>query len=125
MTVPFAYVATDLFAGSSSPLQKCIKRVEAFEPATQDFFVWQALFAPTFEHAINPHRFPPLKSGVVQIGVVNHLADFRNRSIRNGEAFRQRFKRAVVPVVREFSVEHVEWDGVRNRIRSGRKNKSW
>src|SRR5438132_4256370 len=125
MTVPFAYVATDLFAGSSSPLQKCIKCVEAFEAATQDFFVWQALFGPTFEHTINSYRFDALESRIVEIRVVDHLANLRDWFVCNRKTFRERFERAVIAMMREFGIEHVEGNGVWNSVCTRRKNKFW
>src|SRR5260370_34464930 len=57
-----------------TPLQKCVQCIETLEAPAQDFLVWQSFPCPTFQNTIDPDRFHPLKSGVVQIGVMNHLS---------------------------------------------------
>src|SRR6266480_7821723 len=100
----------------SSALEKRVERVEALEAAPQNFFIWQALLRPTFEHSIDTDRLDALKSRIVEVGVVNHLANLRERLVGNRKAFCERFERAVIAMVREFGVEHIErnciWVGV-------------
>src|SRR5438477_233173 len=116
MTVLFVYVAADLFAGVSSPLQKRVQCVEAFKAPSQDFFVGQSLLCPTFENTIDPDRFNSLKSGIVQIGVVDHLTNLRDHFVRDRKTPHERLESAVVAMVRELSIKHVKWDRARHSV---------
>src|SRR5438874_5462048 len=116
MTVLFVYVAADLFAGASSPLQKRVQCVEAFKAPSQDFFVGQSLLCPTFENTIDPDRFNSLKSGIVQIGVVDHLTNLRDHFVRDRKTPHERLESAVVAMVRELSIKHVKWDRARHSV---------
>src|SRR6266576_7087957 len=87
-----------LFAVRKSPssaLEKRVECLEAFEASPQDFFVRQSFPCPTFQDTINPDRFDPLESGVVQIRVVDHLPnfrhDFRSEERRVGKECRSRW----------------------------------
>src|SRR5437588_2650061 len=106
----------------SSPLQKCVERVEALKASAQNLLIRQPLFCPTLEHAVYAHTFDPLKFGVVQISVMNHFANFGDGFIRDGETLGECLKRAAVAMVREFSVQHVERNGFRNGLSSGREH---
>src|SRR5260370_33127197 len=99
----------------SSLLQECVESIKAFKAATEDFFVGQSLLRPTLQDAIDSHTFDALKSRVIQIGVMNHFADFRDGFIGDGKTLRERLKRAAIAVVRKCRVQHVE----RNRLRDG------
>src|SRR5437762_1231291 len=116
MTVLFVYVAADLFAGVSSPLQKRVQCVEAFKAPSQDFFVGQSLLCPTFENTIDPDRFNSLKSGIVQIGVVDHLSNLRDHFVRDRKTPDERLESAVVPMMRELSIKHVKRDGAGHSV---------
>src|SRR5205823_95385 len=85
-------------------------RIEAFESPPQDFFVGQSLLCPTFEHTINPDRFHSLKSGVVQIGVVDHLPDLRYYFVRDRKTPDERLESAVVAMVGKLSIKYVKRD---------------
>ena len=76
--------------------------------ALQDFFVRKSLFRATFQDTIDSNTFGPLKLVVLQIGIVNHLADFLNRFVSNHEPFRERFKITVAADMRKLDVKHVE-----------------
>src|SRR5437773_5746383 len=107
----------------SSALQECVKRVEAFEATPQNFFIRQALLRPTFEHAINSYRFNPLKSGVIQIRVVDHLPYLRYCFVRDRKTPDERLESAVVAMVRELGIKHVERDRARDSVCTWREYK--
>src|SRR5882724_8365504 len=94
----------------SSALQECVERVEAFEAPPQDFFVGQSLLCPTFQHTINPNRFNSLKSGVVQIGVVDHLPNLGRHLVGDRKTPDERLESAVVAMVGKLSIKHVKRD---------------
>src|SRR5204862_7809785 len=102
-----------LFAVRKSPssaLEKRVECLEAFESPPQDCFVGQSLLCPTFEHTINPDRFHSLKSGVVQIGVVDHLPNFCYYFVRDRKTPDERLESAVVAMVGKLSIKHVKRD---------------
>src|SRR5262249_33499931 len=70
-------------AARSSALQKGVQRVEAFEAAPQNFFVRQSFPSPAFENAIDANAFVPLKLIVIQISIVDHLANLRDDFVRD------------------------------------------
>src|SRR2546423_15689157 len=98
----------------SSALQERVKRPEAFKAAAQDFFIRQSLFRPSFENAIDSDAFGPLKFFVFQVGVVNHFADFADRSVSDRETIDQRFELAIVADMRVLAIHHVARYGLRN-----------
>src|SRR2546421_8608919 len=104
----FAEFATELVAGNSPALQKRIERIEALKTATQNFIIRQSFFCPTLEDAINADAFQALKLVVLQIGIVNHLADLLSRFVSNCESLPERFESAILVDMRKFGVEHVE-----------------
>src|SRR5207247_297416 len=108
-----------LFAVRKSPssaLEKRVECLEAFEASPQDFFVGQSFLCPTFQDTINPDRFDPLESGVVQIRVVDHLPNFRHDFVGDRKTPDQRLESAVVAMVRELSIKHVKWDRARHSV---------
>src|SRR2546430_3418950 len=107
----------------SSALQECVERVEAFEAPAQDFFVGQSFLCPTFQDTINPDRFDPLESGVVQIRVVDHLPNFRHDFVGDRKTPDERLESAVVAMVRELSIKHVERDRARHSVCTWREYK--
>src|SRR5437773_1466256 len=109
----------------SSALQECVKRVEALEATPQNFFVRQALLRPTFEHAINSYRFNPLKSGVIQIRVVDHLPNLRYHFIRDRKTPGERLESAIVAMVRELGIKHVKRDRARHSVGTWREYEFW
>src|SRR5205085_66956 len=92
----------------SSALQKSIEPVESEKAAGENLVVRDAGFAPAFKDAIQAEALDALKLRVLQINIVDHLADFAQRLVFNREASEQRFERATLVVVRELHVEHVE-----------------
>src|ERR1700756_2593088 len=84
-----------LLPANSSAVQECVERVKALEPVIQNLLVSQSLFCPPFEHAIDSQAFDALKFCVVQIGVMNHLRNFRDSFVSEGETFYQSLKCAV------------------------------
>src|SRR5437016_9949212 len=100
----------------SSALQECVERVEAFEAPAQDFFVGQSFLCPTFQDTINPDCFDPLKFGVVQICVVDHLPYLRYCFVRDRKTPDERLESAVVALVRELGIKHVERDRARDSV---------
>ena len=70
--------------------------------------VRQSFPGPPFQDSIDADAFRPFEFLIVEIGIVNHLADFVHGFVPDAEAFDKRFKRAVIPAVREVSVEHVK-----------------
>src|SRR5436305_10324238 len=78
---------------------KTVERVEALEAAPQNLFIRQPFFRPTFEHSVDPDRFDTLKSRIVEVGVMYHLANFRDRLVRNRKALCERFERAVIAMM--------------------------
>src|SRR5438128_10187261 len=115
-----------LFAVRKSPssaLGTRVEWIEAFEAAPQASIVRQSVPCATFQDTINPDRFDPLESGVVQIRVVDHLANLRDRFVRNRKTFRERFERAVVPMMREISIKHVKWDCASHTVCTWREDK--
>src|SRR5438034_10982270 len=109
----------------SSALQECVKRVEALEAPPQDFFVGQSFLRPTFENTIYPDRFHSLKSGVVQICVVDHLPYLRYCFVRDRKTPDERLESAVVAMVRELGIKHVERDRARDSVCTWREEKLW
>src|SRR2546430_8396101 len=107
----------------SSALQECVERVEAFEAPAQDFFVGQSFLCPTFQDTINPDRFDPLESGVVQIRVVDHLPNFRHDFVGDRKTPDERLESAVVAMVRELSIKHVERDRAGHNVCTWREYK--
>jgi len=65
-----------------------VKTVEHSETVSQQIAVAHSSFSPTFEDAIDADRFDPLKSRIVQVGIVNHFPDLAHGSIANSETFR-------------------------------------
>src|SRR6266480_5439854 len=115
-----------LFAVRKSPssaLEKRVECVEAFEASPQNFFVGQSFLCPTFQDTINPDRFDPLESGVVQIRVVDHLANFRHDFVGDRKTPDERLESAVVAMVRELSIKHVERDRARDSVCTWREYK--
>src|SRR6266480_484602 len=115
-----------LFAVRKSPssaLEKRVECLEAFEASPQDFFVRQSFPCPTFEHTIDPDRFDPLKSGVVQIRVVDHLPNFRHDFVGDRKTPDERLESAVVAMVRELGIKHVERDRARDSVCTWREYK--
>src|SRR6266481_5429988 len=108
---------------NSSALQECVERVEAFEAPPQDFFVGQSFLCPTFQDTINPDRFHSLKSGVVQIGVMDHLPYLRYCFVRDRKTPDERLESAVVAMVRELGIKHVERDRARDSVCTWREYK--
>src|SRR5260370_30842129 len=106
----------------SSALQECVECLEAFEAPPQDFFVGQCFLRPTFQDTINPDRFNPLEFGVVQICVVDHLPYLRYCFVRDCKTPDERFESAVVAMVRELGVKHIEWNCIWNGVSSWRKD---
>src|SRR3954447_19375104 len=96
---------------TSSPLQEGVKRVEAFEAAPQDFFIRQPFFSPAFQDPIDPNAFRPPEFFVLQVGVMNHLADFPDGFVVDAKTPRKSLERAILAGVRELGVEHVERNG--------------
>src|SRR5262249_7378816 len=78
---------------------------------------------PTFENTIDPNCFNALKSRVIQIRFVDHLTNLRYRFVRNRKTPDKRLESAVVAMVRELSIQHVEGDGARHSIRTWREHK--
>src|SRR6266513_4407193 len=109
----------------SSALQECVERAEAFESPPQDFFVGHSFLCPTFQDTINPDRFDPLESGVVQICVVDHLPHLRHCFVRDRKTPDERLESAVVAMVRELSIKHVERDRARHSVCAWREEKLW
>src|SRR5438046_6220544 len=97
-----------LFAGNSSPLQKCVERVEALKTATQNLLIGKSFFCPTLEHTINSDALGALKFVVIEIGIVNHFSHLVDDLVLDPEPFEQCLERAVISLMREFTVEHVE-----------------
>src|SRR5436190_20051911 len=115
-----------LFAVRKSPssaLEKRVECLEAFEASPQDFFVRQSFSCPTFQDTINPDRFDPLESGVVQIRVVDHLPNFRHDFVGDSKTFDESLESAAVAMVRELSVEHVKRDRAGHGICTWREYK--
>src|SRR5262249_55089290 len=106
----------------SSSLQKCVKRIEAFETTPQNFFIGQSLLRPTLEDAIDSNAFAPLKFIVIEISIVNHFCDLLGSFVLDPESPDQRFKGAVVSIVREIAVQHVEREHTSVRRKFGFKN---
>src|SRR2546423_7000903 len=98
----------ELFAKNSSALKKRVKRVKAYKAPPQDFLVRQPFFGATFQDAIDADAFNSLKLVVLQIGIVNHLADFLNCFVSNREALRKRFEIAIAADMRNFGVDQVD-----------------
>src|SRR3954463_5299987 len=109
---------------TSSPLQERVKRVEAFEAAPQDFFVRQPFFSPAFQDPIDANAFRPLEFFVLQVGVMNHLADFPNAFVADRKTPGEGLERAILAGVRELGVEHVERNGGRSRRNPARKGEA-
>src|SRR6266487_5095310 len=107
----------------SSALQECVECVETFEAPPQNFFVGQSFLCPTFQDTINPDRFDPLESGVVQICVVDHLPHLRHCFVRDRKTPDERLESAVVAMVRELSIKHVERDRTRHSVCTWREYK--
>jgi hypothetical protein len=78
------------------------------ESAPQGLLIGNSLPAPTFENAVDPNAFDPLKPLVVEIGIVNHFADRLDDFVPNAEALNQSLKSAIVAPMCEIGVEHVE-----------------
>jgi hypothetical protein len=76
--------------------------------APQDLLVGNVFSAPTFENPIDTDAFGPLKLVVAQIGIVNHFRDFAGSFVLNSKSPDQRFERAIIPIVREIALQHVE-----------------
>src|SRR6266513_1452247 len=115
-----------LFAVRKSPssaLEKRVECLEAFEASPQDFFVRQSFPCPTFQDTINPDRFDPLESGVVQIRVVDHLPNFRHDCVGDRKTPDECLESAVVAMVRELSIKHVERDRARHSVCTWREYK--
>src|SRR2546423_5300392 len=106
----------------SSPLQKCVQCVEALKTTTQNFVIGHSFFCPALEDAINANTFDSLEFRVVQIGVVDHFADFCDGFIRDGKTLRESLKRAAIAMMREFGVQHVEGNRFRHGLSSWCKN---
>ena len=85
--------------------------------------VRQSFPGPPFQDSIDADAFRPFEFLIVEIGIVNHLADFVHGFVPDAEAFCKRFKRAVIPAVREVSVQHVERNNATTRPNFGRENK--
>jgi hypothetical protein len=105
-------------------MEKGVERVEAFKAAPQNFVVGQTLFRPPFQHAIDPDGFGLLKFIVVQIGIMNHFADFPEGFVADRKLFGKGLKGAVLAHVRKLRIEHVERDCFRIRWDFGRENKT-
>src|SRR5256886_17473123 len=96
-------LGSQLFAlrnSPSSPLQKCVERVEALKTTAQNFVIGHSFFCPALEDAINANTFDSLEFRVVQIGVVDHFADFCDGFIRDGKTLRESLKRAAIAIMR-------------------------
>src|SRR5262249_49530896 len=87
---------------------KRIQRVKALKPAPEDLLVGNVFSAPAFENAIDTDAFGPLKLVIAQICIVNHFRDFADSFVLNSKSPDQRFKRAIVPIMREIALQHVE-----------------
>src|SRR5881394_3822748 len=101
---------------NSSALQKGVERVEAFKAAAQNFFIRHSFFRPSLKDAIESDAFGLLKFFVLEVGVMDHLADFPDGFVADGKAFCECLVGAVFVHVRKLGIEHVE----RNRFRSRR-----
>src|SRR5712691_3450756 len=85
-----------------------MERVEALQSATHNFLIVHAFLRPAFQHAIDPDALVTLKFVVIEIGIVNHFSDLADDLVLDPEPFYQRFECAVVTLMRELTVEHVE-----------------
>src|SRR6266446_9812883 len=107
----------------SYPMQKCVERVEALPASPQNLLVGQSFSRPAFEDSIKPDALGPFKFFIVEIGVVNHLADFLHSLVPEVETFHERFEGAIVSAMRKITVKHVERDKPAAGRLFGRENK--
>ena len=69
-----------------------------------------------------PTAFVPLKFVVIEISIVDHFCDLRDSFVLNSESPYQRLKSAIVSVMREIAVQHVEREHARGlAVRSDSK----
>ena len=97
--------------GLSFP-QLLVETLETIDAFFQQARVGDVAPGPTGEDGIDPEAFRALKFSVFEIGVVYHFRDFQNRFVGNAEALHECFEGAVVAVMRELDVGHVEGQGV-------------
>src|SRR5438477_13077456 len=92
----------------TSFFQLLIKTLKTFAATLQKFLVAQSTSGPALEHLVDANTFGPLKLPVFQVSVVNHFGDFPHGPIGNSESLDQRFESAVIAMMREFHVGHIE-----------------
>jgi hypothetical protein len=85
-----------------------MERFKAFEAAPQNFLIGEALFRPTFKHAVDSDALVPPELAVIEIGVVNHFANLLEVFVLNSKTLGQRFERAIVALMREIRIKHIE-----------------
>src|SRR5437773_4589819 len=122
-------LGSQLFAlrnSPSSPLQKCVERVEALKTAAQNLVIGHSFFCPTFQHPVNPDALRALELLVFEISIMNHFGDFPDRLVLNTEAANQRLECAAIAVMGELHVHHIEWKdlAIRGNCRGENKLRS-
>src|SRR2546430_9382570 len=82
-------------------------------------------FAQSVHDRVKARSFRPVKLVILQIYVVNNLGNLpQTFAIAQAESLQQRFKGAILTVMREFSAIHVKGDrafyglGLRNKIKA-------
>jgi len=81
--------------------------------------------AQSVHHRIKTRSFKPVKLVVLQIYVVNNLGNLpQTFAIAQAESLQQRFKGAILTVMREFSAIHVKGDRAFNGFPLGHKRKA-
>ncbi len=101
-----------LLALFSQALKKSVEAIKASEAVNKNVRIRHSSFGPSLQDSVNPDTLGALKLGILEIGVMDHLADLPHHFVSNVETSCQRFERAIVALMRELRFDHV----IRNAI---------
>src|SRR5882762_280055 len=117
ISVPSALALTPSRYGVIQPL-------DHFHAALQELLIRRAIPGPAFQDFIHAKGFFAAKLSVVQICVVNHLANREDPCIANAKLLTQSFERTVLPAMSKPALKHVERNSIARDVALSRKGES-
>src|SRR3989442_12344398 len=101
--------------------QREVESIEEVEAPFDNLLVGPVHLSPAFQDQVDGHAFPAPELVVLEVRVVDDLADQPQTPVSDCKALEERLERAVLALVGEFAFEHVEPHGARARKRVERK----
>src|SRR6266436_9421371 len=92
----------------TSFLQLLIQPLKALASFGQKLSIGHPGPGPAAQNCVDPNALGSLEFLVLQIGVVYHLGHPQHRLVCNCEPLHQRLECAIISMVREFHIRHIE-----------------